>query len=181
MNFPGKITTNQQIEILEKNGKMCHLVERELHHFPMCLTCALTRRTDVLKALFRYDSVDNKLICNECMGHQNVVHVNMLGRILYVRDKVLILCDRCLRPRHWDTPCYCTVDDVPPSNTCCVCNNANTISSKEVVNIKLFKMRTMHFCYRHSLSCVINNATVYDVLALEQELKNKAIKTNGKG
>jgi hypothetical protein len=28
----------------------------------------------------------------------------------------------------------------------------------------------VHFCYKHSLSCVLSNATVYDRRTLEQEL-----------
>jgi hypothetical protein len=78
-------TTSRQMEALGQAGRMCHLVERELHHFPMCMSCALTRRADVLKALFRFDAVDQRLICNECMNHQHVVHINMLGRVLYSR------------------------------------------------------------------------------------------------
>ena len=171
-------TTSKQMEVLEKNGKMCHMVERELHHFPLCMTCALTRRTDVLKALFRYDSVDKRLICNECMGFHNVVHINMLGRVLYVRDKVLVLCDQCLRPKHWDSPCACSTSDLQCSSACCVCNNSNTVSSKEIIDVKRFQMRTVYFCYKHSLSCVLNNATVYDLRALETELQSKSNKTN---
>jgi hypothetical protein len=171
-------TTSKQTEVLRHAGKMCHLVERELHHFPMCISCALTRRADVLKALFRFDAVDQRLICNGCMNHQYVVHINMLGRVLYVRDKVLVLCDRCLRPRHWDSACTCEVTDAAPANACCVCNNANTVSSKEIIDIKRFCMQPVHFCYKHSLVCVLNNATVYDVRALEHELKHRSAKTN---
>jgi len=172
-------TTCKQMEVLGKTGKMCHLVEHELHHFPMCVSCALTRRADVLKALFRFDAVDQRLICDECMNHQHVVHVNMLGRVLYVRDKVLVLCDQCLRPKHWDSPCVCAATDVATTNACCVCNNANTVSSKEIIDIKRFRMQSVHFCYKHSLSCVLSNTTVYDQRALEQELKHRsAAKTN---
>lgn len=167
-------TTAKQMELLDKHGRMCHMVERELHHFPMCMTCALTRRADVLKALFRYDSIDRRLICNECLGFRHVVQVNMLGRVLYVRDKVLVLCDQCLRVKHWDAPCACSMGDGAGSCGCCVCNNANTISSKEIIDMKRFRMRTVHFCYKHSLTCVLNSATVYDMRALELELHSKS-------
>ena len=167
-------TTAKQMEMLGHNGKMCHLVEYELHHFPMCMSCALTRRADVLKALFRFDSVDQRLICNECMDYRHVVHINMLGRVLYVRDKVLVLCDQCLRPKHWDSTCVCVIKDTVNTNTCCVCNNSNTVSSKEIIDIEHFSMQAVHFCYKHSLSCVLSNATVYDRRALEQELKSRS-------
>jgi hypothetical protein len=169
-------TTVRQMEVLGRSGRMCHLVERELHHFPMCMSCALTRRADVLKALFRFDAVHQRLVCNGCMDHRHVVHINMLGRVLYVRDKVLVLCDQCLRPKHWESACACVVGDAAASNTCCVCNNSNTVSSKEIIDIKRFSMQAVHFCYKHSLSCVMNSATVYDRRALEQELKNRSTK-----
>ena len=173
-------TTLKQMEILRTNGVMCHLVEKELHHFPMCVACALTRRADILKALFRYDSIDRRLICNECMGFQHVVHINMLGRVLYVRDKVIVLCDKCLKPKHWDTPCICLSNEAIKTNACCVCNNTNTMSSKEIIDVKRFKIQTVYFCYKHTLSCVLNNATVYDTKSMADELRNnnKAIKAN---
>jgi hypothetical protein len=173
-------TTAKQMEVLGRMGRMCHLVEHELHHFPMCMACALTRRADVLKALFRFDSVDQRLICNECMDHKHVVNINMLGRVLYVRDKVLVLCEQCLRPKHWDSACACTLNDAVAVNTCCVCNNANTVSSKEIIDIGRFCMQSVQFCYKHSLSCVLSNATVYDRNALELELKSRSTmgKTN---
>ena len=164
-------TVAKQMEVLGRAGRMCHLVERELHHFPMCMSCALTRRADVLKALFRFDAVDQRLICNECMDHQHVVNINMLGRVLYVRDKVLVLCDQCLRPKHWDSACACALGDAVVANACCVCNNANIVSSKEIIDIERFCMHSVHFCYKHSLSCVLSNATVYDRRTLEQELR----------
>ena len=168
-------TTSKQMEVLTQEGRMCHLVEHELHHFPMCISCALTRRADVLKALFRFDCVDRRLICNECMTHQHVIHVNMLGRVMYVRDKVLVLCDQCLRPKHWDAPCACAALETQVANACCVCNNANTVSSKQIIDMKRFRMTSVHFCYKHSLSCVLSDATVYDERALEQELRHRSV------
>ena len=169
-------TTLKQMDLLRTQGAMCHLVEKELHHFPMCLACALTRRADVLKALFRYDAVDRRLICNECMDHRHVVHINMLGRVLFVRDKVLVLCDGCLKPKHWDTHCLgCegnggSATPMQPTTSCCVCCNTNVASSKEIINVKRFCVQTIHFCYKHSLSCVLNGATIYDLHSMEQEL-----------
>ena len=92
------------------------------------------------------------------------------------RNKVLVLCDQCLRPKHWDTPCVCSAGDGVCSTACCVCGNGNTISSKEIIDLKRFRMRTVHFCYKHSLTCVLNSATVYDMRALETELQSKSSK-----
>ena len=171
-------TTCNQMQSLDKLGRMCSLVENELHHLPMCLACALTRRADVLKSLFRYDTVERRLVCKECMGYQCVVNINMLGRVLFVRDKVIVLCEHCLRPKYWDSPCGCLQVDTHSADTCCVCNTQNIVSSKQVIDIKTIQMKTVHFCYKHSLSCVINEATVYDFHALEQELKHRTLKPN---
>ena len=181
-------TTLKQMELLQVQGGMCHLVEHELHHFPMCLACALTRRADVLKALFRYDAIDNRLVCDECLDHRYVIHVNMLGRVLYVRDKVLVLCNQCLRPRHWDAPCAgCELIASSSGEgsgkgkkaeggrkgtvACAVCNNANVATSKDILDVQRFRMQTIHFCYKHGLSCVLSSATVYDVRSMEQEMQ----------
>ena len=166
-------TTARQMEALSRLGRMCHLVERELHHLPMCLACTLTRRADALKALFRYDTVGRMLVCNECMDHRNVVCVNMLGKILYVREKAVVLCEGCLRPRYWDAHCPCTAEEPAAASACCVCANTNTVSCKDIVDVQRFEMRVVHFCYKHSLSCVVNSATVYDMRTLEEEMRNR--------
>jgi len=163
-------TTAKQMECLCTIGKMCYLVEEEMHHFPMCLACALTKRMDVLRGMFRYDDIDCRLVCNECVHHQHVVNVNLLGRVLYIRDKAIVLCEKCLRPKYWDSVCTCTTDEFTPQRTCCACQNTNIVSIKEVVDVDAMEMKNMHFCYKHSLSCVLNQATVYDLKSLESEI-----------
>ena len=163
-------TTAKQMETLEKAGKMCHLIEREMHHFPICIACSLTKRTDVLRGMFRHDSVDEHLVCNECARHAFVVNINMLGRVLYIHDKTILLCEKCMQPKYWDAVCACVVEESHPGRSCCVCNNGNVISAKEIVEVGSMTMKAMHFCYKHSLSCILNQSTIYDSKSLEQEI-----------
>lgn len=164
-------TTLRQMESLGSVGRMCHLVEEEMHHFPMCLACTLTKRADVLKGMFRYDAVDERLVCNECARHEHVVRVNMLGRVLYVRDKAIALCEKCLRPKYWDAVCSCATDELAQqARACCACPNGNIVSTKEVVDVEAMGMRPVHFCYKHSLSCILNHKTIYDLRSLEAEI-----------
>ena len=125
---------------------------------------------DVLKGMFRYDDIDNRLVCNECIRHEHVVNINMLGRVLYIRDKAIVLCEQCLRPKYWDSVCTCATDEIAPQRTCCACQNTNIISTKQVVDVHAMEMKNIHFCYKHSLSCVLNQATVYDLKSLESEM-----------
>ena len=166
-------TTMKQISALERIGGMCSFLEQELHDFPLCLLCALTRRADVLKSLFRHDCIDGGLVCNECLNPKHVVRVNLLGRVLYVRDRAIVLCEKCLRPKCWDATCCCEAEDKECSSGCFVCQNSNLFSSKEVIDIDAMQMRSVGFCYKHSLSCVISDATVYDLKTLEREVHNR--------
>ena len=163
-------TTMKQMDTLERVGRMCHMVEEELHHVPICVACVLTKRMDVLRGTFRYDAIDQRLVCNECTHHAHVVNVNLLGRVLYIRDKALVLCDRCLQPKYWDTECACNTGDASPQRICCACQNTNIIFTKDVVDMADMKMKTMQFCYKHSLSCIQNQSTIYDLKSLEQEM-----------
>jgi hypothetical protein len=167
-------TTMRQIDALERLGGMCSFLELELFDFPLCLLCALTRRADVLKGLFRHDCIDGGLVCNECLNPVHVVRVNLLGRVLYVRDRAIVLCEKCLRPKCWDTPCLlCDAEDAGAVSGCCVCHNANVFSSKEVIDTQAMRMHTACFCYKHSLGCIISDATVYDLRTLEREVQNR--------
>jgi hypothetical protein len=166
-------TTMKQMSALEQFGGMCSYLEEQLYNFPLCLLCALTRRADVLRGLFRHDCVNEALVCNECLVAKHVVRVNLLGRVLYVRDRALVLCEKCLRPKCWDTVCLCDTEDAESSPGCCVCQNANVFSSKEVIDIDTMQMRSVKFCYKHSLSCVLSNATIYDFKTLEREVHNR--------
>ena len=171
-------TTMKQMSALERIGGMCWFLEQQLHTFPLCLLCALTRRADVLKSLFRYDCVDNGLVCNECMTLTHVVNVNLLGRVLYVRDKAIVLCETCLRPKCWDAAtCSCETPDAGCATGCCVCQNSNVFSSKDVIDIDAMRMKSVGFCYKHSLSCVVSDATVYDLRTLEKEVRNRHRRT----
>ncbi len=166
-------TTMRQMDALERLGGMCWFLEQQLHDFPLCLLCALTRRADVLRGLFRHDCINGGLVCNECMNPTHVVRVNLLGRVLYVRDRAIILCEKCLRPKCWDAICYCDVKDAENVSGCCVCQNSNVFSSKEVIDIDAMQMKSVGFCYKHSLSCVISSATVYDLRTLEREVHSR--------
>jgi hypothetical protein len=163
-------TTAKQMETLEKAGMMCHLIEREMHHFPVCMACALTKRTDVLRGMFRHDSVDEHLVCNECTRHAYVVNINMLGRVLYIHDKTIVLCEKCMQPKFWDAVCGCVAEAIQPRRSCCVCTNTNVISAKDIVEMESMTMKPMHFCYKHSMSCILNHSTIYDSKSLEQEV-----------
>ena len=166
-------TTMEQMNSLDRLGGMCLYLEQQLHDFPVCLLCALTRRTDVLKGLFRHDCINGGLVCNECMTPRYVFRVNLLGRVLYVRDKAIVLCVKCLRPKCWDAVCHCDVQDADNTPSCCVCQNTNVFSSKEVIDIDAMQMQSVKFCYKHSLSCVISSATVYDLRSMEREIHNR--------
>ena len=175
--LPAQVTL-RQMEVLDKHRHVCSLVEHEIHHIPLCLACALTRKIDILKALFRYDTVNKKLVCNDCVDKNDcMVHVNMLGKVLYIRDRPIILCESCLRPRYWDTQCpTCTCCEVVQQYTCCVCNSGNVSSYKEIVNIERLCMQRVGFCHKHSLVCIQNPATIYDMKALELEMKHRKSK-----
>jgi hypothetical protein len=167
-------TTLKQMETLEK-ASICEYRERELHTFPICLACCL-KRVDVLKGLFRYDCVSCDLVCNECMTTENVVHVNLLGRVLYVRDRVVVLCEKCLKPRYWDQVCGCDCVDTATAACCFMCSNHNVFASKDIVDWDRLQMRTISFCYKHTLSFVMSENTVYDMKTLQAEMKGRTFK-----
>jgi hypothetical protein len=42
-------------------------------------------------------------------------------------------------------------------------------------------MQVVHFCYKHSLACVLSNETVYDMRTLEEEMRNRTFKPGKNG
>ena len=167
-------TTMKQMNVLDKNST-CDFRERELYTFPICLACCL-RRVDVLKGMFRYDCVSSELVCNECMTQVNVVHVNLLGRVLYVRDRAIVLCDKCLRPKCWDQVCGCDWVDTATEACCFMCDNRNVFATKDIVDLDRLQMRTVSFCYKHAISCVLSENTVYDMQSLQDEMKGRTFR-----
>ena len=166
-------TVMEQMETLGRAGRMCSLVENEIHHFPICVACALTKRIDILRGMFRYDAIDECLVCNECAHHRFVVNIDMLGRVLFIRDKTISLCEKCMQPKYWGTACSCSNEETSTSRSCCACMNSNIASTKEIVDMETMSMKSMHFCYKHSLSCILNQATVYDLKLLKQEIHSR--------
>ena len=167
-------TTLKQMDVLGK-ASTCSFLERELYTFPVCLACCL-KKVDVLKGMFRYDCVSCDLVCNECMTPKNVVHVNLLGRVMYVRDRVVILCEKCLKPRYWDQVCACSAVDATVAARCFMCDNHNVFASKDIVDLNRLQMKTVSFCYKHAISCVLSENTVYDMRNLQAEMKGRTFK-----
>jgi len=126
--------------------------------------------------MFRYDCVSCDLVCNECMTPKNVVHVNLLGRVMYVRDRVVILCEKCLKPRYWDQVCACSAVDATVAARCFMCDNHNVFASKDIVDLNRLQMKTVSFCYKHAISCVLSENTVYDMRNLQAEMKGRTFK-----
>ena len=170
-------STMRQMAVLEK-ACMCDFRERELYTFPVCLGCCL-RKVDVLKGMFRYDCVSHNLVCNECMHAKYLVQVNLLGRVLYVRDRVLLLCEMCLKPCYWDQPCQCHVVDAGAVARCFMCENQNVFSSKQILDVQHMRMRTVSFCFKHTISCVTSEHTVYDLRGLEREMQGRTFRFGG--
>lgn len=167
-------TTLRQMEVLGKAG-MCSFRERELYTFPVCLACCL-RKVDVLKGMFRYDCVSCELICNDCSHSRFMVHVNMLGRVLYIRERVLVLCDKCLKPCYWDQPCQCQSLFISSVAKCFMCDNHNVFASKEVVDVERMCMRTVSFCYKHTLGGVMSENTVFDMRMIERDMQGRVFR-----
>ena len=103
----------------------------------------------------------------------------MLGRVLFVRDRAIALCDLCLRPKPWDAACPCVYVQGVRGGGCCVCQNANVFSTKDVVDLENVRMVQVGFCYKHSLTCVLSDATVYDFPTLEKEIHRRGLKCGG--
>ena len=167
-------TTMKQMDVLDK-ASVCEFRERELYTFPICLACCL-RKVDVLKGMFRYDCVSSELVCNECMTQVNVVRVNLLGRVLYVRDRAIVLCEKCLRPKCWDQQCCCSLVDLHTEQCCFMCDNRNVFASKDIVDLDRLQMKTVSFCYKHAISCVLSENTVYDMHSLQDEMKGRTFR-----
>jgi hypothetical protein len=110
------------------------------------------------------------------MTTENVVHVNLLGRVLYVRDRVVVLCEKCLKPRYWDQVCGCDCVDTATAACCFMCSNHNVFASKDIVDWDRLQMRTISFCYKHTLSFVMSENTVYDMKTLQAEMKGRTFK-----
>ena len=52
-------------------------------------------------------------------------------------------------------------------------------SSKQIVDVEHMRMRTVSFCFKHTISCVTSEHTVYDLKRLEQEMQGRTFRFGG--
>ena len=101
--------------------------------------------------------------------------INMLGRLLRIRDKNYMLCPYCLRGCIWtgsfDRCPHCRPAPKLVSLTqCAACDNKAVDVIGKVLDIEHLRLVPIPVCARHAKRCIMSKSTVYDVKMLVKDL-----------
>lgn len=139
----------------------------------VCISCALTQKRDVLSQRSTLDCVHKTVHCQRCQRQKT--RVDLLGRVLCVRNTSYVLCDQCLSPRAWGQTCAHCVPPGPAlpapraSNCCCVCESKHVVFSKRVLNAEKLRVDSVFLCCKHAKHTIRSPNTIYDLDMLVQD------------
>lgn len=161
-----------QIDRLRQRGRNRIRASHLQARWPICMHCVTTLKpshaTPPARLQMRLDTLAQELVCATCLGRQ-IVHVNMLGRILVYLKTAFYLCPACFTVQPYaggleqpwaPEPCcqHPASNATQPSpckggrrrNTCFTCGeNALTHSLSRVDHLTGL-MQEFHFCQRHA-------------------------------
>lgn len=163
---------NMQRALLHGRGS-CELYQRAAQSLYVCLPCALRTKGSILGQKFAYDCIHDKMHCAACS--RTVQPIQLLGRVLSIRDVSYYLCCGCLRPTLWQgslTECRaCTQHAQPPSMaTCMACKKKAVEVLHKVLDLDTLCITYTPLCYNHAKASVLSHSTVYDTASLMTEL-----------
>lgn len=168
-------TADQQRETLAAHGS-CEIYQRSLTSIQACLPCALKSKNSLLTQKFAYNCAENSLQCATCS--RTATKVNMLGRVLTVRDVSYYLCAGCLQPTPWkgDVSCCSMCEKAPPRQDmtmCVACGKKAVEVINKVLDLDSMRLTYTPLCFQHAKYCVMSKSTLYDTRSLMKELYGK--------
>lgn len=127
-----------------------------------CLFCALTNKRDILQHKSSYDAFDHHMYCHKCDRRQ--ISVNLLGRVLRVRNTSYSLCSKCLTPTIWGEACRsCVIESKPVPIVCLICENKHVVFTRMVLNVRNLRIEPVYLCSKHAKHNIKASTTVYDL------------------
>ena len=125
----------------------------------LCVACVLLNRP-VQGLLFRLDTLSHQLLCAGCLS-ADLLSVDLIGRVLQIRDEHYFLCPTCLTPqvycghaRLWAQDGPCPHTPVPrrraPRPSCPICLEAASGGVLRRVDHLTGELHTIAYCQRHT-------------------------------
>lgn len=169
--LPANVVAMQRARLDEQGS--CELHQRAVQCVYVCLPCAMRSKGSVLGQKFAYDCIERRLHCAACS--RAVVPIQLLGRVMTIRDVGYYLCTGCLRPTVWQGDlARCAACEPRPERscmtTCVACNRKAVEVIHKVLDLDALRIVYTPLCYNHAKASVLSHSTVYDVKSLMLEL-----------
>ena len=127
----------------------------------ICMNCLLNHKNNI-QCKLRLDTLTHELICTSCLKN-NLLCVNLLGRILRLKKINFILCPCCLSiqqytgdEQYWVPGSKCKHKEPAKENVlktkilCSICSDPALLTPVERVDHLTGVMNQFYYCQRHS-------------------------------
>jgi len=162
----------QQMQALNRLGS-CSIHQHSFTRLHVCLLCALRSKTPMLAQKFAYNCTTSMLQCAACS--RKATPINLLGRLLRIKNNSFYLCTKCLHPVLWDgtndfDQCvHCKTPPVPQNMAACaVCNHKAVETASNVLHVERLKLVQVPLCVVHAKKFI--SSLVYDLHSLANDL-----------
>lgn len=174
-------TTLKQIACIQRMHPQDFSLQKQQAVLQVCILCALKNSYHASICSTRYDAVTRELTCVDC-NQNSIVHINLIGRVLYIGSRAIVLSQCCSVPvvwggsgSEWAEKCgpHCTdrcfqkqlakrkkLHPLPHKThaLCYVCQSKTVGHSRRLLNIKRKRLQDVYFCSKHQPPIKILNA-----------------------
>ncbi len=154
----------------------CSIFKNSLVTLHVCLYCALKSKFSVFNQKFAYNCVTGELHCSSCS--KMVSAINLLGRVLTIKNFSYYLCGSCLNISIWNgddllsCPLCKQKPQTQPFKTCLICMKKPSEILNNVIDVPNLRFVQTPLCYQHSRRAFFSPDIVLDVKMLNNELYN---------
>lgn len=145
-----------QLRALERAMSRDSVCNSDSFNLHVCVSC-LENKTFRHKNLLRTDSY-RAPFCNSCKSSENVITINLLGRLLYCFEQVHYFCPFCLQVHVWQgtgtefSSCHLQNkkdEKISRTRICAICDRPHNVHSFSVLDSTLGIQQHFYLCGKH--------------------------------
>jgi hypothetical protein len=165
--------TRLQCQNIEK-FRSRHSLHSAIQIINVCLLCALKSKHTVFQQKFAFNCLTGKLHCASCSKEAS--KINLLGRVLIIKNVSYLLCCKCLQVHIWNSQdymecesCKLTVDAIDVKH-CIACARKTHEILDNIMDVQKMKLCSVPLCFQHSRHRLHYERGIYDIPMLLKEL-----------
>lgn len=167
-----KDVVDKHLKLLEETSA-CTIYQKSKSHLHVCFPCAMRYKSKLDAQKFAYNCKSDKVQCSTCSAES--ICVNMIGRVLTVKNVSYYLCTGCLKLCVWkdglDLCSVCKPCTNQKMDICIACSKRTYEIFRKVIDIDCLQIMDIPLCFKHSKNFSQCYNMVFDMDTFMKQLR----------